>query len=442
MKKPVLVMMCISVSILIVVSTFLVGFGKVSKSPDYLCDVSYDGYRLEKTVILSRHNMRTPLVEKDSFLEKVTPYEWHKWTSEPGKLTERGYALEQKLGSSFRDYFLQEGLLSMNENPAAGQIRVYANSEQRTVESADSFMKSLLPQQNIEVEFHNEVGQADEAFSSVLSYTSEGYNADVVKQINKLYGKTIAGLADNYKALEKVINITESEAFKNNEISHLSTKDTQYLFEQGRMPWLTGSLQIGYQISDTLICQYYEEGDDKNSGSFTANVALKDWEKIGEIRDVFESVLFKTPLISNNIGYPILKELKSEIECDSRKISFLSGHDANVESSLTALGAAGYKLPNAIEKQAPVGCKLMFSKWIRESDGESFWSVDLVYPSLEQIKDFSTISEKGPLVYPITLSGVSRNKVGLYSDKDFKELFDRVLKEHDEQYNRYCKDAA
>ena len=47
-------------------------------------------------------------------------------------------------------------------------------------------------------------------------------------------------------------------------------------------------------------------------------------------------------------------------------LSFLSGHDANVESSLTALGAAGYKLPNAIEKQAPVGCKLIFLKWIRE----------------------------------------------------------------------------
>ena len=49
---------------------------------------------------------------------------------------------------------------------------------------------------------------------------------------------------------------------------------------------------------------------------------------------------------------------------DSRKFTFLCGHDSNIASVDAALGVEEYSLPNSIEKKTPIGSKLVFEKWV------------------------------------------------------------------------------
>ena len=48
-----------------------------------------DKYNLEEMVVLSRHNIRSPLSGNGSALGNLTPHEWFKWTSGPSELERR-----------------------------------------------------------------------------------------------------------------------------------------------------------------------------------------------------------------------------------------------------------------------------------------------------------------------------------------------------------------
>ena len=57
-------------------------------------------YKLKEVVILSRHNIRSPLSTNGSALSKMTPHEWTNWSSAASELTLRGGVLETEMDSS------------------------------------------------------------------------------------------------------------------------------------------------------------------------------------------------------------------------------------------------------------------------------------------------------------------------------------------------------
>ena len=60
-------------------------------------------YALDEMVILSRHNIRSPISGPGSVLSRITPHEWFQWTSAPGELSLKGGALEAEMGQFFRE---------------------------------------------------------------------------------------------------------------------------------------------------------------------------------------------------------------------------------------------------------------------------------------------------------------------------------------------------
>ena len=85
-------------------------------------------YTLKQVVVLSRHNIRSPLSGRASALQRITPHEWYHWSSAPSELSLRGGALETMMGQYFRKWLVSEGLMKENEIPAEGTMRFYANS--------------------------------------------------------------------------------------------------------------------------------------------------------------------------------------------------------------------------------------------------------------------------------------------------------------------------
>ena len=78
---------------------------------------------LDRVVILSRHNIRSPLSGSGSMLGDITPHEWFQWTSNPSELSLRGAVLETLMGQYFRLWLEQEGLspriISRKKEPSA-----------------------------------------------------------------------------------------------------------------------------------------------------------------------------------------------------------------------------------------------------------------------------------------------------------------------------------
>ena len=403
--------------------------------------LSRDGYTLEQVVVLSRHNIRSPLSGSGSALGTITPHEWFQWSSNPSELSLRGGVLETEMGQYFRKWLEREGLFPENYHPAADEVRIYANAKQRTIATAEYFVSGLLPTANTPIETHVEYDTMDPVFTPQLSFVSPEYNEAAEAQVWELYGDTVSSLADNYALIADVIDMEQSEAWKDGSVTPFVTDDSELVLELGKEPGVKGSLKTACSVSDALVLQYYEEPDAVKA-AFSHELTDEQWQQISEVKDVYGDVLFTAPLIAANVAHPLLQEIASELTTDGRCFSFLCGHDSNVGSVLAALGAEDYALPGAIEK-TPIGCKLVFCRW-RGPDGSSYCTVDMVYETVDQLRAAPLLDlEQHPAVVPMRFAGITPNADGLYAETDFMNLLQSSIAEYDRIAETYAlADAA
>ena len=110
-----------------------------------------DRYKLKEAVVLSRHNIRSPLSDSKSALGRMTPHEWNDWTAAKSELTLRGGVLETQMGQYFRKWAVDAGLFPENYVPTADDLNVIANSMQRCIATAQYFSSGFMPVGGVEV---------------------------------------------------------------------------------------------------------------------------------------------------------------------------------------------------------------------------------------------------------------------------------------------------
>ena len=392
--------------------------------------LSREGYTLEQVVILSRHNIRSPLSGKGSVLGEITPHDWFPWSSEPSELSIRGGVLETELGQYFRKWLESENLIPENYRPDPIEVRFYANSKQRTIATAQYFSSGFLPVANALIEHHVEYDTMDPVFLPGLTFASDAYREYAEAEIRAQFTDKINDLSDNYALITDVIDMVDSNGYKNGSVNAFRTDDTEIILNAGAEPAMKGSLKTACSVADALVLQYYEEPDEIKA-AFGHQLSFDDWKKISEIKDLYNDVLFTSPLVSANVAHPLLQEIRNEMEADGRLFTFLCGHDSNVGSVLAALGVEDYELPNSIELKTPIGCKLVFTKW-SDAEGKDYWGVDLVYLNPDQLRTMPLLGlDNGPMIFPISFDGLEPNQAGLYNEADLFDRFDQAIAAYD-----------
>lgn len=392
-----------------------------------------DDYTLKQVVVLSRHNIRSPLSGSGSVLGDATPHEWFQWTSEPSELSQRGGVLETEMGQYFRKWLAKEGLFEENAIPQ-NDVRFYANAKQRTIATANYFASAMFPAANIDIETHAEYDKMDDVFNPQLTFFSDSYREAAENEMKSIEAEQ--ELADNYEILDRVVDIEESKAYKDGTVSDLKEGDTEFVLEDKVEPGMKGSLKTATSLSDALVLQYYEEADEKEA-AFGEDLTEDDWKAIAEIKDIYQNELFTTPLIAVNVAHPLLVEIDKEMENKDRKFTFLCGHDSNIGSVLAALDAKEYELPGALEQTIPIGAKLVFEKW-ENRDGKEFVGVELIYQNTEDLKNISMLSmENPPAIVTMTFDGLKPNDDGLYPEEDFAAHLHGAISAYDEIQNEY-----
>lgn len=422
-------LICLAIVLGLYVSGATKPAGKTSAgtAPESL---EHDGYTLEQVVVLSRHNIRSPLVGGDSVLSAVTPHKWFAWTSPASQLSVRGGTLETSMGQYFRKWLESESLFPENYHPEKGAVRIYANSKQRTIATAEFFSAGLLPTVNENVETHADFDTMDPVFNPCLTYVSDGYKKAVQDQIKELYTDEIEDLEDNYALVSKVIDMDKSSGARDGTVKPFRTDDTKVTLEAGKEPAMEGSLKTACSVSDAMTLQYYEEADPVKA-AFGNDLSQQQWTEIADIKDVYNDVLFTAPLVADNIANPLLREIDSEMNAEGRRFTFLCGHDSNIASVLAALDADEYDLPDTIEKKAPIGVKLVFSKW-KAANGAEYWDVDMVYQTTAQLRNAEILTaDNHPASVDISFNGLDQNADSLYTDGDLKARFRESIGEYD-----------
>ena len=379
-----------------------------------------DRYAREEMVILSRHNIRSPLSGPGSVLSRITPHEWFDWSSAPGELSLRGGALEMAMGQFFREWLVGEGFFAKNGVPEEGSVRFYANSIQRTRATARAFAAGMFPMADIDVEQHTPLGTMDPVFNPQITKVTDRFLEKAYAGIEAMGGLE-APLREKYALLEKVLDIKSSPAARNDTVAFAPFRSA-VRFEVGKEPIMTGGLKMACSASDALTLQYYEEPDAVKAG-FGHKLTLAQWADVSGVKDWYQEVLFGAPGVAENVAHPMLQELLAELRTPGRKFTFLCGHDSNIGSVLAALGVEPYDAPGAIETKTPIGGKVLFEKF-RGRDGKLYADIWLIYASANQLRDLSILSpDNPPMALPLRLKGLSANADGLYPFADLERRF-------------------
>ena len=393
-------------------------------------------YKLKEVVILSRHNIRSPLSTNGSALSKMTPHEWTNWSSAASELTLRGGVLETEMGQFFRKWTIETGLFKDNYVPTIDEVNVYANSMQRCIATAQYFSGGFMPVANLRVNHRYVPSKMDPIFFPRLTKSTEAFRTEAMKQINAMGGKEgLVGinksLKESYDLIAKVLDMKQSEYYKKGEIKDFVNNDTQITLELNQEPGMKGSLKNANSASNAFILQYYEEPDGMKA-AFGHKLTTEDWTKIAKVKDVYGDVLFTAPIVAVNVAHPLLQYMYDELNDKDRKFTFLCGHDSNIASVDAALGVEEYSLPNSIEKKTPIGSKLVLEKWV-DAAGKAYIAVNLVYQSTDQLKQMSLLDlQHAPQVFSLKLKGLNQNTDGLYTFEDVNARFLQAIRAYDD----------
>ena len=393
-------------------------------------------YKLKEVVILSRHNIRSPLSTNGSALSKMTPHEWTNWSSAASELTLRGGVLETEMGQFFRKWTIETGLFKDNYVPTIDEVNVYANSMQRCIATAQYFSGGFMPVANLRVNHRYVSSKMDPIFFPRLTKSTEAFRTEAMKQINAMGGKEgLVGinksLKESYDLIAKVLDMKQSEYYKKGEIKDFVNNDTQITLELNQEPGMKGSLKNANSASDAFILQYYEEPDGMKA-AFGHKLTTEDWTKIAKVKDVYGDVLFTAPIVAVNVAHPLLQYMYDELNDKDRKFTFLCGHDSNIASVDAALGVEEYSLPNSIEKKTPIGSKLVLEKWV-DAAGKAYIAVNLVYQSTDQLKQMSLLDlQHAPQIFSLKLKGLNQNTDGLYTFEDVNARFLQAIRAYDD----------
>lgn len=408
----------------------LPSFAQKQRSQDFK-----DKYKLKEAVVLSRHNIRSPLSDSKSTLGRMTPHQWNKWTAGKSELTLRGGVLETQMGQYFRKWAVDAGLFPENYNPTADDLNVIANSMQRCIATAQYFTSGFMPVGNVRVNHRYTPSKMDPLFNPQLTKVSPEFVEVAMQQINAMGGKKgIVGINEKikpeYELAMEVMDIKDSPMAKANdpELKNLENYNTEILLEKYQEPRMkSGSaLKELNSASDAFILQYYEQPDSVKA-AFGHKLTRKDWEKLAHIKDTYQDVLFTAPIVATNVAYPLVQYMHDELISPDRKFTFLVGHDSNLSSVATALGIEEYELPNAIEKKTPIGSKIVIEKFVGP-DGKEYADVNLVYQSVEQLKNMDLLDlDTPPMIYPLTFKGMQKNADGLYEMADVLARFEQAM---------------
>lgn len=394
-----------------------------------------DKYQLKEAVVLSRHNIRSPLSDSKSALGRMTPHEWNKWTAGKSELTLRGGVLETQMGQYFRKWAVDAGLFPENYVPTADDLNVIANSMQRCIATAQYFTSGFMPVGGVEVNHRFTPSKMDPLFNPQLTKVSPEFVEIAMRQINDMGGKKgIVGINENikpdYELMMSVLDVKDSPAARDNDpvMKAFDNYNTEIVLEKFQEPSMKpgSALKELNSASDAFILQYYEQPDSVKA-AFGKNLTRKDWERLAHVKDTYQDVLFTAPIVATNVAYPLIQYMYDELRSPDRKFTFLVGHDSNLSSVATALGIEEYELPNAIEKKTPIGSKIVVEKFVGP-DGKEYADINIVYQTVEQLKQMQLLDlDNPPMIYPLSIAGLERNADGLYDMETVLGAFEKAL---------------
>lgn len=332
-----------------------------------------DSWKLDRVVVVMRHGVRPP-TKAQPLPEGLAPGPWPTWDVGWGELTHHGERAIALLGAFDRASYAE--LLGRS----CPVIRAVADTDQRTVRTAEVYVSALLPGCAVDVE-HKKGGEVDPRFSP-FDKTSPLSDDNVLAAARAaLPNDGTMGLdhdlARDWATIDRILDCHAAAC--------IAARPTSLAAHGGKVK-LDGALALGGSLSETLALEYAD-------GHPLAHVgwgrATRDQiTQLLELHALEFAVTARPPVIARAGASPFLSEVATALSArNAPAFSLFVGHDANLALIGGALGLHWQGAQFAVDDPPPGGA-LIFERW-RNSAGRYRLKIRFRSQSLDEMRNLT-----------------------------------------------------
>lgn len=366
-----------------------------------------DHLQLERVVLLYRHGVRSPLPGEIQ-LDEVNGKPWPTWSQAPSELTGHGISGAIQMGRYDRQRLAALKLFPAKGCPEASSLWFWANTDQRTIASAQALAQGFAPDCPISIG-HQAPGSEDPLFHPIEA-GSVGWSAhDAVASIHAQTGgpnALTASHADDLAAMAQVMgcnaNTTQPLCDANTWRGNLAVSPDQ------KQIVLTGPIATTSGTAEAMLMAYAEGKPLSDVGWGRADASRL--EQLSRLHSLLFDIYARPDYMAQRVAAVMSKHLVSTLQDpQAPRLYVLVGSDNNIVALASVLGIH-FKMPGYGQDDPPIGGALGMEVW-RDAADHRFVRVFYQAQTLTQLRMLEPIDRRHP---PATLM---LNPAGCVSDK-------------------------
>jgi len=361
--------------------------------------------QLKFVLVLTRHGVRSP-TWTNARLDQYAKQPWPQWPVEPGILTAHGKQLMTYFGAYYRAYLVQLGLLSTEGCADASRVYLWADTDQRTRETAHGLADGMFP--GCQEQVHALPGATrDELFHpEVESSLQPTEYASLAGRIGNDPTALLAAYRMPLEAMQRVLDGCRAEPCGSEGNTNLLTLEPSLTAgSEGHSVQLKGPLSTAATFAENFQLEYLEGMPAEAVG----------WGRVDEAQMVSLMLLHaassdliqRTPSIAHAQASDLLSHILQTLSQAMRrapvagaigspddKVVFLIGHDTNI-SNVAALLDAHWLVHGYQRDDAAPGGALVFELWRRPGRADAV-KVYYEVQSPEQMRNSVPLTTTNP----------------------------------------------
>jgi 4-phytase/acid phosphatase len=358
---------------------------------------------LQYVAIISRHGVRSPNWEPKR-LDEFSAEPWPDFGVPPGHLTPHGREMLLQMGAYYRDWLASDGLIRTQGCGDASRLYIWADTDQRTMESGRAFSAALMPGCGVPVHSWTSRG-ADPLFDPI--------DAGVVKPDRRLA----------VEAVKQRLG-PDPQAYVQSRAAAFATLD-RILTGSGRarqMPFrssirlnvvpaergadISGPLATASTLTEDLLLEYANGFPPEQLG--WGRLTPQNLEEVLELHTAYADMARRTPYLAQARGSNLLTHILRSMEQAVTRtavpgalgepgdaVVIVAGHDTNL-SNLSGMLNLTWKVPGYPRDDVAPGGALVFSLWRDEAAGRAVVKLRYVSQTAEQLHRGDSLSLATP----------------------------------------------
>ncbi len=370
-----------------------------------------DNTTLQFALVFSRHGVRPPTKTNDNY-NLYASQNFPNWSVAPGYLTIHGAQLMTILGGYYRQYFVQQGLLTGNDTTDVNREYFYADNAERTYATGQALAAGLLPSVSSTV---NELanGATDPLFYPVKLNLGSPNLSLAQAALSGRIGNNPPALVEAYKT-----QLNEMESVLQNQPITDPTYAPSFITSIGAMPLtvglgtvnssivnFAGSIDTASTIAEIFLLEYCEGMSSGNIG--WGRLSEDQIIDIAKLHTVDFDLADRTPYLAQTQGSNLLLHIVNTLNqaatgaatahalgAPGQKLVMLTGHD-NQLAAMAGVMRADWALPTFAVDDTPPGGAMVF-ELRQDPSGNNFVRVYYVAATMDQQHDATPLSLQQP----------------------------------------------